>query len=227
MEYEWLPSKCTHYATLGHSKTSCPIAKPPPTKPVHVYVPKLRAEPPLLLHLNHQCDRGRRSGSLRSQIAKVLRVTTPNTRIQTQLLSRWKWFVDYTGSGTRIWMAWDDDWANCEVLDVGPQHIHCRILIRLLNIHMLFNIVCGANNLGVRRELWRDIGRLAQGIDEFPWLVSGDLTLSSSEVCGNSGDIRLAMADFLECLHDTGLLNLPMQGERFTWHNCSNDSRSF
>ncbi|KAK4382666.1 Transposon TX1 uncharacterized protein [Sesamum angolense] len=29
-----------------------------------------------------------------------------------------------------------------------------------------------------------------------------------------------------ECILNTGLIALPMRGERFTWHNCSNDGRS-
>ncbi|KAL0292827.1 UNVERIFIED_CONTAM: Retrovirus-related Pol polyprotein from type-2 retrotransposable element R2DM [Sesamum radiatum] len=46
------------------------------------------------------------------------------------------------------------------------------------------------------------------------------------EVCGQSGDIRGAAEEFQGCLQATGLITLPMQGERFTWHNCSRDSRS-
>ncbi|KAL0444661.1 UNVERIFIED_CONTAM: hypothetical protein Slati_2188800 [Sesamum latifolium] len=65
-------------------------------------------------------------------------------------------------------------------------------------------------------------------IVDVPWLVGGDFNtvLDTSEVCGHSGDIRSAAEDFRVCLHDTGLINLPMQGEWFTWHNCSSDTRS-
>ncbi|KAL0455559.1 UNVERIFIED_CONTAM: hypothetical protein Slati_0895100 [Sesamum latifolium] len=34
------------------------------------------------------------------------------------------------------------------------------------------------------------------------------------------------MEEFRGCLVNTGLLTLPMQGELFTWHNCSYDARS-
>ncbi|KAK4380772.1 hypothetical protein Sango_3031800 [Sesamum angolense] len=47
-----------------------------------------------------------------------------------------------------------------------------------------------------------------------------------SEVSGASGDIRVAMNEFNDCILQTGLLSMPMQGERFTWHNCSLDGRS-
>ncbi|KAL0416378.1 UNVERIFIED_CONTAM: Secreted RxLR effector protein [Sesamum latifolium] len=65
-------------------------------------------------------------------------------------------------------------------------------------------------------------------IADIPWLVGGDfnMVLDISEVCGQSGDIRSATEDFQACLHDTGLINLSMQGEWFTWHNCSSDTQS-
>ncbi|KAL0281941.1 UNVERIFIED_CONTAM: hypothetical protein Sangu_2980800 [Sesamum angustifolium] len=47
-----------------------------------------------------------------------------------------------------------------------------------------------------------------------------------SEVCGASGDISASMDEFNGCLTETGLITLPMQGNTFTWHNCSTDSRS-
>ncbi|KAL0293694.1 UNVERIFIED_CONTAM: hypothetical protein Sradi_6923400 [Sesamum radiatum] len=47
-----------------------------------------------------------------------------------------------------------------------------------------------------------------------------------SEVCGSSADIHLAMMEFRECILDTGLIHLPVQGERFSWHNCSEGDRS-
>ncbi|KAK4381371.1 hypothetical protein Sango_2975000 [Sesamum angolense] len=47
-----------------------------------------------------------------------------------------------------------------------------------------------------------------------------------SEVCGSSADIQLAMTEFGDCILDTGLIHLPVQGERFSWHNCSEGDRS-
>ncbi|KAL0292024.1 UNVERIFIED_CONTAM: hypothetical protein Sradi_7005100 [Sesamum radiatum] len=34
------------------------------------------------------------------------------------------------------------------------------------------------------------------------------------------------MDEFQECILETGLITLPMQGEVFTWHNCSSDNKS-
>ncbi|KAL0420738.1 UNVERIFIED_CONTAM: hypothetical protein Slati_3096700 [Sesamum latifolium] len=46
------------------------------------------------------------------------------------------------------------------------------------------------------------------------------------EVCGASGDIRLAIEEFQDCILQTGLIGLPLRGEHFTWHNYSMDGRS-
>ncbi|KAL2253043.1 UNVERIFIED_CONTAM: hypothetical protein Sindi_0099000 [Sesamum indicum] len=47
-----------------------------------------------------------------------------------------------------------------------------------------------------------------------------------NEVCGASGDIRMAMEEFNVGIQEAGLIPLPMQGEWYTWHNCSTNSRS-
>ncbi|KAL2235440.1 UNVERIFIED_CONTAM: hypothetical protein Sindi_1276200 [Sesamum indicum] len=47
-----------------------------------------------------------------------------------------------------------------------------------------------------------------------------------NEVCGISGDIRMAMDEFNVGIQEAGLLPLPMQGEWYTWHNYSTTARS-
>ncbi|XP_011102109.1 uncharacterized protein LOC105180147, partial [Sesamum indicum] len=63
---------------------------------------------------------------------------------------------------------------------------------------------------------------------DIPWLVGGDFNTvrDLSEICGVSRDIRMAMEDFNTCIQNTGLLPLPMQGEWYTWHNCSAGPRN-
>ncbi|KAL0420558.1 UNVERIFIED_CONTAM: LINE-1 reverse transcriptase [Sesamum latifolium] len=86
----------------------------------------------------------------------------------------------------------------------GDQCVHCNVYIRGTHIHVLMTIVYGVNDVVGRRMLWADLDRLSH----------------------TSGDIRGAAEEFQECLRGTGLITLPMQGEWFTWHNCSRDSRS-
>ncbi|KAL0455455.1 UNVERIFIED_CONTAM: hypothetical protein Slati_0884700 [Sesamum latifolium] len=36
------------------------------------------------------------------------------------------------GPGSRIWLAWDDDFVGIDVLDVDAQYVHCRVFIHLI-----------------------------------------------------------------------------------------------
>ncbi|KAL0302134.1 UNVERIFIED_CONTAM: Retrovirus-related Pol polyprotein from type-2 retrotransposable element R2DM [Sesamum calycinum] len=148
-------------------------------------------------------------------------------RVQTGLLPRWRWFVDYSGPGNRIWIAWNDDFIDVDILNIGTQFVHCRVHMHEIHEHILITVVYGANEVSARRELWQGLTELAVAAD-LPWLVGGDFNavLDMSEVSGASGDIRVAMHDFNDCIIQTGLISLPMQGERFSWHNCSTDGRS-
>ncbi|KAL0461556.1 UNVERIFIED_CONTAM: hypothetical protein Slati_0043200 [Sesamum latifolium] len=137
------------------------------------------------------------------------------TRVQMCLSHTSKWFEDYTGPGTRIWLAWKYDEVDVEILTVHAQMIHYWVFIQQFHTTALVSIVSRANDLGERRGLWQSLTQLTDSIEEDPWLVMGA-----------SGNIRMAMEEFQECITATSLITLSMQGQVFTWHNCSNDSHS-
>ncbi|KAL2249828.1 UNVERIFIED_CONTAM: hypothetical protein Sindi_2456500 [Sesamum indicum] len=89
-------------------------------------------------------------------------------------------------------------------------------------------VVYGANEIADRRELWGSLENLTLQCVDIPWLVGGDFNTvrDMSEVCGTSGDIRMAMNEFNTCIQNTTLLPLPMQGEWYTWHNRSIGDRN-
>ncbi|KAL0288341.1 UNVERIFIED_CONTAM: hypothetical protein Sradi_7099200 [Sesamum radiatum] len=148
-------------------------------------------------------------------------------RLQTGLLSRWRWFVDYSGPGNRIWIAWNDDFIDVDILDIWYSIRSLSGSIHDIHEPILITVVYGANDISTRRELWQGLTDLAVSVD-LPWLVGEDFdaVLDISEVSGASGDIRVAMNEFNDCILQTGLISIPMQGERFSWHNCSTDGRS-
>ncbi|KAL0292059.1 UNVERIFIED_CONTAM: Transposon TX1 uncharacterized protein [Sesamum radiatum] len=137
------------------------------------------------------------------------------TRIQSGLLLRWRWFVDYAGPGNRIWIAWNDEFIDVDILNADSQFVHCRVHVHELHETVLLTVVYGANELSARRELWQGLIDLAITVGNEPWLVGGDFNavLDMSEVSGASGDIRVAMNEFNDCILQTGLLPLPMQGD--------------
>ncbi|KAL0455351.1 UNVERIFIED_CONTAM: hypothetical protein Slati_0874300 [Sesamum latifolium] len=118
-------------------------------------------------------------------------------RIQNKVLSRWSWFSDSSGPGNRIWIAWDSDFIDVDVLNLGTQFVHCQVFIKQLQEHVLVTVAYGANDTISRRELWHSLDSLAEQIYS-PWLVCGDFNavLDNSEICGTAGDGRQAMEEF-------------------------------
>ncbi|KAL2248040.1 UNVERIFIED_CONTAM: hypothetical protein Sindi_2656300, partial [Sesamum indicum] len=148
--------------------------------------------------------------------------------IQSFLLPHWKWFVDYSSVGNRIWLAWDENMVDVHILDSADQFIHCRVTNMADNESVIITVVYGASEVIDRRNLWTALETLAQQCSDTPWMVGGDFNAvrDLNEVCGISGDIRMATEEFNAGILEAGLIPLPMQGEWFTWHNCSTSMRS-
>ncbi|KAL2235430.1 UNVERIFIED_CONTAM: hypothetical protein Sindi_1275200 [Sesamum indicum] len=144
-------------------------------------------------------------------------------QIQSFLLPNWKWYVDYGSSGNRVWIAWDDNFIDVEVVDCGMQFIHCLINIRAIHELVAVTVAYGATEVVDRRELWSALENIAIQCADILWLIGVDFNSvrDLSEVCGTLGDIRIAMEDFNATIQNTGLLPVPMQGEWYTWHNHS------
>ncbi|KAK4384485.1 hypothetical protein Sango_3056300 [Sesamum angolense] len=101
------------------------------------------------------------------------RVSAVNVlRVQT-FLPRWSWFTDYDMPGNRIWIAWNDDLLDVDVLNLDVQFIHCRINIRCAHLSVLATVVYGANDSASRRGLWQSLVTLADSISDEPWIVGG------------------------------------------------------
>ncbi|KAL0294572.1 UNVERIFIED_CONTAM: hypothetical protein Sradi_6879900 [Sesamum radiatum] len=80
----------------------------------------------------------------------------------------------------------------------------------------------------MRRELWEGLVLLADSIIDDPWCVLGDFNVVTdvSEICGRFAESPNAMSEFRECISAAALVHLPFTGCYFSWHNCSDGSRS-
>ncbi|KAL0283712.1 UNVERIFIED_CONTAM: hypothetical protein Sangu_2871500 [Sesamum angustifolium] len=78
------------------------------------------------------------------------------------------------------------------------------------------------------RNLWATLHNLADNISEEPWLVLGDFNdvIDDSEINGRAADTTASMTEFRNCIMETCLIHLPFTGCPYTWHNCSEGSRS-
>ncbi|KAK4383863.1 hypothetical protein Sango_2740600 [Sesamum angolense] len=92
-------------------------------------------------------------------------------------LPRWSWFTDYNGPGNRIWIAWDDELLDMDVLNLDVQFIHCRITIHSAHLSVLATVVYGASDSIGRRGLWQNLVMLAQSIYDEPWIVGGNFNM--------------------------------------------------
>ncbi|KAL2225574.1 UNVERIFIED_CONTAM: hypothetical protein Sindi_3033500, partial [Sesamum indicum] len=149
--------------------------------------------------------------------------------IQSFLLPNSKWFVDYGMVGNRLWIAWDDNFIDVDIVECGTQFIHCLVYIRSLRESIAIIVIYGPTEVVDRRELWGSLKTIAMQTVDIPWLIGGDFNVvrDLSEICGAPGDIRMAMEEFNDCIQNAGLLPLPMQGEWYMFHNCSASPRNF
>ncbi|KAL0300098.1 UNVERIFIED_CONTAM: hypothetical protein Sangu_3139300 [Sesamum angustifolium] len=92
----------------------------------------------------------------------------------------------------------------------------------------LISVLYGDYDIIPRRTLWGALCSLSAGITDEPWLVLGDFNavVDDSEVCGRAADTSASMLEFRTCIRDTGLVQLPVSGCPYTWHNCSEGMRS-
>ena len=75
-------------------------------------------------------------------------------QIQSFLLPHWKWYMDYGSSGNRVWIAWDDNFIDVNVVQCGMQYIHCLVNIRAIHESVVVTVAYGATEVIDRRELW-------------------------------------------------------------------------
>ncbi|KAL0295432.1 UNVERIFIED_CONTAM: putative mitochondrial protein [Sesamum calycinum] len=149
-------------------------------------------------------------------------------RTRRHLLNNWSWFEDYSGPAGRIWVTWNPMEVDVDILEVGTQYIHCQAFNKRLHTRCLITVVYGDYDIIPRRVLWSTLRTLSTGIVDEPWLVLGDFNavIDDSEVCGRAADTSASMTDFCNCIRDTGLMQLPFTGCPYTWHNCSEGTRS-
>ncbi|KAK4384561.1 hypothetical protein Sango_3048800 [Sesamum angolense] len=249
VEYEWLPQRCKNCCSLGHATATCPAnMKKKVAPPITIFVKKQTPQPDSTQP--EQCLRSLEdhrpstsSGSSGSnKVEQVVRdhklsfLGLVETRVsqahvqrtQRHLLNNWSWFEDYSGPAGRTWIAWNPLEVDVVILEDGSQFIHCRAFNKRLHTRCLITVVYGAYDIIPRRDLWGTLRTLSKGISDEPWLVLGDFNavIDNSEVCGQAADTSASMADFRNCVRDTGLVQLPFTGCPFTWHNCSEGPRS-
>ncbi|KAL2235629.1 UNVERIFIED_CONTAM: hypothetical protein Sindi_1295100 [Sesamum indicum] len=203
VEYEWLPLKCTACMTLGHTAKDCALNKPhkPMKPPVNVYVPKVniptqqppkkeRKKPNTYYEVVEKADADdmhiKRNNSKHDERGKA--VVIYNAFDALHLIDE---ADEHSGGPNTSSPLYNDP-------SLGDQFIHCRVTNMAVNESVIITVVYGASEVIDRRNLWIALRTLAQQCSDAPWLVGGDFNAirDLNEVCGISGDIRMATEEF-------------------------------
>ncbi|KAK4381319.1 putative ribonuclease H protein [Sesamum angolense] len=140
----------------------------------------------------------------------------------SNFLPQWSWFTDYDMPGNRIWIAWDDELLDVDVLNLDVQFIHCRINIRCAHLSVLATVVYGANDSVSRRGLWQSLVTLADSISDEENSFLGIIAVKEIVACGNVWiDCWLMMLGY-----DCGrirIINVLTLGLPITPHLCSEE----
>ncbi|XP_074271511.1 uncharacterized protein LOC141595442 [Silene latifolia] len=133
-----------------------------------------------------------------------------------------KWFLitnNSTYQGGRIWILWDDDVYQVELLNYEAQVVRTIINYRPNGETWLMSFVYDFNRSGDREPLWESLEHFHSRVDGH-WLVCGDF----NNVIGYTERIGSVVTEteikmFIECADQCELADIPANGAFFTWCN--------
>ncbi|XP_020265045.1 uncharacterized protein LOC109840710 [Asparagus officinalis] len=154
----------------------------------------------------------------------LLETKLSETKLQSlanKITKIWKWVsnVQEAGNG-RIWILWDNDILTIQNVIFSEQCITCTIESRDGRFFSLCTIVYASNHLASRKNLWRDLLTLKQGVNS-PWFIGGDFNAIASceEKIGGLPVTESDTEDFQNFINAGQLLHLRSTGCYYTWCN--------
>lgn len=125
-------------------------------------------------------------------------------------------FLNNAGVGGEIWMFWDAD-LEFEFIDMSNQAINGWFVHG--NFRVFTTFVHASCFRAKRVELW-DFLKM-QNSSGLPWFIGGDFNVirDDSEKVGGLLQAFRAKSEFNQCIHDCALVDLPYEGNHFSWCN--------
>ncbi|XP_070052661.1 uncharacterized protein [Nicotiana tomentosiformis] len=149
--------------------------------------------------------------------------------IADKLFTGWKHITNldchYNG---RIWVTWRPDYYQIVLKYKSAQLITCEVLNIPLQLSFEITFVYVLNTKEERRILWEDLVIHSRTCRK-PWLVLGDFNsiLSAEDRIGGNKVTWADVVDFNNCVMECDLLELPAQGNRYTWSDKHYKQRFF
>ena len=102
---------------------------------------------------------------------------------------------------------------------VGRFSVSCKFKSVVDLFEWAFTGVYGPNSVRQRRLLWEELFGLSSGWN-VPWCVGSDFNVVRfPSECAGSTVYTAAMCEFFDFISEKGLIDLPLEGETFTWSN--------
>ncbi|XP_074299917.1 uncharacterized protein LOC141631098 [Silene latifolia] len=122
--------------------------------------------------------------------------------------------------GGRIWVIWDPQLFEVDILDVSVQCIHSLVTDKVRKMKFWFTVVYGMNKAVEREPLWSSLRHYYLTVNG-PWIVGGDFNtvLAGNERIGGAPITNAEMRPLLQVVHDCELADLGARGAFFTWTN--------
>ncbi|XP_074293401.1 uncharacterized protein LOC141620426 [Silene latifolia] len=141
-------------------------------------------------------------------------------KVHQGLSLNWAMVTNNTArDGGRIWVIWDDNNYEVEILSIEAQVIHAKVKSLPTSSTWWMSVVYGFNRVAERTALWELLVHMDTSVNG-PWVVMGDFNnvLAMCERIG-SEVTNAELRGFQDCVDDCGLVDFPAQGAYYTWNN--------
>jgi len=114
--------------------------------------------------------------------------------------------------------------SNCTVAMNG-RILHIEGVLSQFNLECMVSFVYAPNDGLLKKEVWNYLASFKNSVSK-PWCLAGDFneTLSPSDRKGSSR-ISSSMISFKKCIDSCDLVELPLNGKKFTWSRGNAASR--
>ncbi|XP_074277385.1 uncharacterized protein LOC141601023 [Silene latifolia] len=121
--------------------------------------------------------------------------------------------------GDCIWIVWDANNYNVEILSCEAQVINTKVTFYPTGVVWWMSVVYGFNRVAERIPLWLSFQQIHTVVNG-PWVVMGDFNnvLAMNERIGYVVT-NAEMSDFQACVDNCGLGDILAHGAFFTWNN--------
>ncbi|XP_074278270.1 uncharacterized protein LOC141601863 [Silene latifolia] len=122
--------------------------------------------------------------------------------------------------GGRVWLMWDPNLYQVDVLDITAQCIHSKVFDKMNKVYFWVTMVYGFNKLQERESLWERLKCYALQCDG-SWVVCGDFNniVSVDERIGGTEVTWAEMAPMRTMMSDCNLFEPKVKCSFYTWNN--------